>query len=52
MRAKLLLRFEEDLKEDLREIAKKEKRSLTSQIIKILSDYCEKRKQGVSKNGR
>jgi len=37
----LLLRFDESLKNKLREISKKEQRSLTSQIVKILSDFCE-----------
>ena len=50
--AKLLLRFEESLKDKLKRIAKKERRSLTSQIVKILSDYCEKNSLGDSKSGR
>lgn len=37
----LLLRFDESLKNRLREISKLEQRSLTSQINKILSDYCK-----------
>jgi hypothetical protein len=48
-KAKLLLRLNKSLKEELREISKKEQRSLTSQIVKILSDYCEKRE--AIKNG-
>lgn len=41
MKSTLLLRFEIELKEKLQEISKIEKRSLTSQINKILSDYCK-----------
>lgn len=41
MKSKLLIRMDGDLKEKLREISQKEQRSLTSQIVKILSDFCE-----------
>jgi len=41
MKSKLLLRFDGSLKNKLREISKKEQRSLTSQIVKVLSDYCD-----------
>lgn len=41
MKATLLLRFETELKEKLQEISRIEKRSLTAQISKILSDYCK-----------
>jgi len=39
MKLKVLLRLEEDLKSKLKEISQIEKRSLSSLIVKILSDY-------------
>lgn len=41
MKSKLLLRFDQELKENLIEISKKEQRSLTSLIVKVLSDFYE-----------
>lgn len=42
MKATIYLRLEEALKNRLREIADCEKRSVTSLIVKILSDYSQK----------
>jgi predicted transcriptional regulator len=49
MKLKILIRMDEELKERLKEIAKEEHRSLTSQIVNILSGYCKNR--GTIKNG-
>lgn len=51
MKSKLLLRLDLELKENLREISKKEQRSMSSQIVKVLSDYCDTYPLEGSKNG-
>ena len=41
MKSKLLLRFDPHLKEQLAKIAERENRSLTSQIVYILTVFCK-----------
>jgi hypothetical protein len=50
MKTTILLRIETELKEKLKKVSELERRSVTSQINKILSDYCESYK-GEVKNG-
>jgi predicted transcriptional regulator len=51
MKARLLLRMESELKESLKRIAQSEKRSLSSLIVKILSDFSDSYNKGANQDG-